>query len=271
MKKIWYLFSILFLLSIIFVFVDWNADGFNFLEFQEQHFYFQSWISIAGILFAIVMAITTFIIYKETKFPSLKYISISFLLIATAYAIIGYHASYCEVCSDLGYCAASHSYPNYLIIITFVIFVLSTIMFNRSLDVVKKAALLQKLSYGLIIATLFLGITLFISLKYLRIQQDHISYLSTTNLQALIFILPLIVIIWAFVYFRRTYKASRVYILMAALVLLSFLPQFFHILRCKDCHTMECSEFYVVSGSIMVIGIGLFIHAVSIQLLKNRE
>ncbi|WP_373030351.1 hypothetical protein, partial [Sulfurovum sp.] len=60
MKKIWYLFSILFLLSIIFVFVDWNADGFNFLEFQEQHFYFQSWISIAGILFAIVMAITTF-------------------------------------------------------------------------------------------------------------------------------------------------------------------------------------------------------------------
>ncbi|MFC2057519.1 hypothetical protein ACFLR6_01130 [Campylobacterota bacterium] len=271
MKKIWYLFSILFLLSIIFVLVDWNADGFNFLEFQEQHFYFQSWISIAGILFAIVMAITTFIIYKETKFPSLKYISISFLLIATAYLIIGYHASYCEVCSDLGYCAASHSYPNYLIMITFVIFVLSTIMFSRSLDVVKKAVLLQKLSYGLIIATLFLGITLFISLKYLRIQQGHISYLSTTNLQALIFILPLIVIIWAFVYFRRTYKASRVYILMAVLVLLSFLPQFFHILRCKDCHTMECSEFYVVSGLIMVIGIGLFIHAVSIQLLKNRE
>jgi len=271
MKKIWYLFSILFLISIIFVLVDWNADGFNFFKLQEQHFYFQSWISIAGILFSIIMAMTTFMIYKETKFPSLKYISISFLLIATAYLIIGYHASYCEVCSDLGYCAASHSYPNYLIMITFVIFVLSTIMFSRSLDVVKKAVLLQKLSYGLIIATLFLGITLFISLKYLRIQQGHISYLSTTNLQALIFILPLIVIIWAFVYFRRTYKASRVYILMAVLVLLSFLPQFFHILRCKDCHTMECSEFYVVSGLIMVIGIGLFIHAVSIQLLKNRE
>ena len=270
MKKIWYLFSILFLISIIFVLADWNAGGFNFFEFQEQHFYFQSWISIAGILFAIVMAITTFIIYKKTKLPSMKYISISFLLIATVYAIIGYHASYCELCSDLGYCAASHSYPNYLIIITFVIFVLSTIMFSRSFDVVKKAELLQKLSYGLIIATTFLSITLFLSLKYLKIQ-DHISYLSTSNLQAFIFILPLISIIWAFIYFRRTYKASRVYILMAGLVLLSFLPQFFHILRCKDCHTMECSEFYVVSGFIMVIVIGLFIHAVSIQLLENRE
>jgi len=270
MKKIWYLFSILFLISIIFVLADWNAGGFNFFEFQEQHFYFQSWISIAGILFAIVMAITTFIIYKKTKLPSMKYISISFLLIATVYAIIGYHASYCELCSDLGYCAASHSYPNYLIIITFVIFVLSTIMFSRSFDVVKKAELLQKLSYGLIIATTFLSITLFLSLKYLKIQ-DCISYHSTTNLQAFIFILPLIAIVWAFVYFRRTYKASRVYILMAGLVLLSFLPQFFHILRCKDCHTMECSEFYVVSGFIMVIVIGLFIHAVSIQLLENRE
>lgn len=270
MKKIWYLFSILFLISIIFVVADWNANGFNFFEFQEQHFYFQSWISIAGILFSTIMVITTFIIYKKTKLPSLRYISISFLLIVTVYTIIGYHASYCEVCSDLGYCAASHSYPNYLIIITFVIFVLNTIMFSRSLDVVKKVELLQKLSYGLIIATILLSITLFISLKYLKIH-DHISYHGTTNLQALIFILPLILIVWAFVYFRRTYKVSSVYILMAVLVSLSLLPQFYHILRCKDSHIMECSEFYVIPGLIIMIVVGLFIHAVSIQLLENRE
>ena len=270
MKFFWNLFVILFLISIIFVIVDWNVDGFNFFTLQEQHFYFQSWISIAGILFAIVMAITTFIIYKKTKLPSIKYISISFLLIATAYAIIGYHASYCEVCSDLGYCAASHSYPNYLIIITFVIFVLSTVMFSRSLDIVKKAALLQTLSYGLIIATLFLSTTLFISLKYLKIH-DYISYLGTTNLQALVFILPLIVIVWVFAYFRRTYKASRVYILMASLVLLSFLPQFFHILRCKDCDTMECSEFYIFSGLLMLIATALFIHSIYKQLQEESE
>ena len=270
MKNFWKLFVILFLISIIFIMLDWNTDGFNFFAFQEQHFYFHSWISIAGILFAIVMAITTFMIYQKTKLPSIKYISISFLLIAMAYAIIGYHASYCEVCSDLGYCAASHSYPNYLIIITFVIFLLSSIMFSRSLDVVKKAVLLQKLSYGLIIATLLLSIILFISLRYLS-THDQISYLSTINLQALLFLLPLLGIVWIFVYFKRIYKTSSVYLLMATLVLLSFLPQFFHIFRCKDCDTMECSEFYVLSGLIMVIVTGLFIHAVSIQLLENRE
>ncbi|MBT8344462.1 MAG: hypothetical protein KJO45_07075 [Sulfurovum sp.] len=270
MKKIWYLFSILFLISMIFVWVDWNTDGFNFFEFQEQHFYFQSWISIAGILFATIMAITTVIMYKKTKHPSLRYISIGFLLMAIVYSIIGYHASYCEVCSDLGYCAASHSYPNYLIIIILVIFVLRTIMVNHSLDVVKKAELLQKLSYGLISATIFLSLTLFISLKYLKIH-DHISYLSTNNFQALIFILPLIAIVWAFVHFSRINKASGIYIFMTVLVSMSFLIQFFHILRCKDCHTMECSEFYVVSGLIMVIVLGLFIHAVNIQLLKHRE
>jgi hypothetical protein len=270
MKNFWNLFLILFFISIIFVLVDWNVDGFNFFQFQEQHFYFQSWISIAGILFSAIMAITTFTIYKTSKIPSLRYIPISFLLTSIAYAIIGYHASYCEVCSDLGYCAASHSYSIYLMIIVFVIFVLTIIMFSRRLDIVKKAQLLQKFSYGLIIATILLGITLFISLKYLEIH-DHIAYLSTTNLQAFIFLLPLIIILLAFVYFRGTYQASRTYILMAVLASLSFIPQFLHIYRCKDCHVMECSEFYVLSGIIMVIVTGLLIHSVAIQLLENRK
>ena len=270
MKKFWNIFGILFLISVIFVLVDWNVDGFNFFKFQEQHFYFQSWISIAGILFSTIMAITTFIIYKTSKIPSLRYIPISFLLTAIAYAIIGYHASYCKVCSDLGYCAASHSYAIYLMIIVFVIFVLSIIIFSRRLDIVKKAQLLQKFSYGLIIATVLLGITLFISLRYLEIHH-HIAYHSTTNLQAFIFLLPLIIILLAFIYFRGIYQASRIYMLMALLASLSFVPQFLHIFRCKDCDILECSEFYVLSGIIMVIVTGLLIHSVSIQLLKNMK
>lgn len=270
MKKFWNIFGILFLISVIFVLVDWNVDGFNFFKFQEQHFYFQSWISIAGILFSTIMAITTFIIYKTSKIPSLRYIPISFLLTAIAYAIIGYHASYCKVCSDLGYCAASHSYAIYLMIIVFVIFVLSIIIFSRRLDIVKKAQLLQKFSYGLIIATVLLGTTLFISLRYLEIHH-HIAYHSTTNLQAFIFLLPLIIILLAFIYFRSIYQASRIYMLMALLASLSFVPQFLHIFRCKDCHILECSEFYVLSGIIMVIVTGLLIHSVSIQLLENRK
>ncbi len=79
---------------------------------------------------------------------------------------------------DLGYCAASHNYSNYLILITFVIFVLSIIMSSRSLDIVKKVQLLHKLTYGLIIATTLLTITLFISLKSLKVL-DHIYYFYT--------------------------------------------------------------------------------------------
>ena len=78
------LFSIFFLISIIFIYLGWNVDGFDFFKFQEQHFYFQSWISIAGILFSSVMSITTFVVYKKTKFQSLKYIPLSFLLTAGA-------------------------------------------------------------------------------------------------------------------------------------------------------------------------------------------
>lgn len=273
MKKNFYLFSVLFLISIIFVFVfvDWSVDGFNFFKLQEQHFYFQSWISSAGMLFTFVMAITTFIIYKKTQLPSLKYIPISFLLITTAYSIIGYHASYCKVCSDLGLCAASHNYPLYLIIITLIIFLLSVIMLSRRLDIVKKTQLLLKFSYGLLIATTLLIITLFISLKYLE-TPEHIHYLdSVSNLQAFIFLLPLIVIIWVFVYFSNIYKVSRIYLLISLLLSLSFVPQIFHIYTCKDCHIMECSEFYVFSGIIMLIVMGFFIHSVSVQLEEDSE
>ena len=270
MKKIWYLFSIFFLLSITFIFVDWHIDGFNFFKFQEQYFYFQSWISIAGILFAIVMTITTFLIYKNTQLHSLKYISIGFLLTAAAYFITGYHSSYCKICSDLGYCAASHSYPNYLMIITFVIFVLSIIMSSRSLDIVKKVQLLHKFTYGLTIATILLSIILFISIQYIEVL-DHIYYFYTTNLQALVFIFPVVIMIWAFIYFRRVYTVSRLYIVLVLLASLSFLPQFLHILTCKDCHIIECSEFYVLSGLIMLIVSGVFIHAMSIQLQEDRK
>lgn len=270
MKKVWYLFSILLLISIIFVIIDWNVDGFNFLKFQKQHFYFQSWISFAGILFTFVMAITTFIIYKKTKLQSLKYIPLSFLLILVSYFITGYHSSYCKICSDLGVCAASHSYPNYLFIIALLIFVLSGIMFTRRLDIVEKTQSLQRLAYGLIIATTFLFMILWISLKYLE-TIDHSHYMVGSNLQAFIFILPLVVIVWAFVYFRNNYKISRVYLLMALLLCLGFLPQFLHLYTCSDCYTKECSEFYVFSGFIMFVVTGIFIYSVHIQLQENSE
>lgn len=270
MKRTWYLSPILFLIAIIIIYIDWNVDGFDFFKFQEQHLYFQSWISVAGILFSTTLAITTFIIYKKMKLHPLKYISLGFLVTSISYLIIGYHASYCKICSDLGYCAASHNYSDYLMIIAFVIFIFLVIITNRNLDILKKMHSLRRFSYGLVIATILLTTTLFISLKYLEIP-DNISYLYTINLQAFVFILPIIIIIWAFIYFRQIYKVSKMYLFIAILSSFSFLPQFLHILTCNDCHTMECSEFYVFSGLLMLIVTGLFIHAVNIQLQELKK
>ncbi len=271
MKKSWYLFFLLFIISIILVLVDWSVDGFNFFEFQEPHFYFQSWISMAGSAFTFVMAIVIFIIFKKSQLQSLKYIPLSFLLLAIAYAIIGYHASYCKVCSDLGLCAASHNYPLFLNVIAFIIFILIVIMFNRSLDTVKKTQFLFKFSFGIIIATVLLMLILFASIKHLEVP-DQLYYLdSVNNLQAFIFLFPVIIIIWVFIYFRKVYKASWIYLLIAFLLSLSYLPQFLHIYTCKECHIMECSEFYIFSVLFTFIATGLFIHSIYKQLQKDNE
>ena len=271
MKKIWYLSSLLFAISIILVLKDWSVDGFNFFKLQEYNFYFQSWVSMAGSAFTFVMAIVTFTIYKKTQFQSLKYIPLSFLALTIGYAFIGYHASYCKVCSDLGLCAASHNYPLYLIIIAFIIFILIVIMFNRRLDIVKKTQLLFKFSFGLVIATILLMSILFSSLKYLEIP-DKMYYLdSVNNLQAFVYLFPVFMIVWVFVHFRKKYKVSGIYLVIAFLLSLSFLPQILHIYTCKECHTMECSEFYIFSGLFMLIATALFIHSLYKQLKEESK
>jgi len=270
MKLFWYLFSFLFITSLIFAYIDWKTGGFDFFVLQEQSFYFQSWISIAGILFALIMAITSFIIYIKSKLRSLKYIPLSFVLTAFAYVVIGYHASYCKVCSDLGFCAASHNYPNYLILIVLVVSILTAIMLSSNLDLEKKAQSLYRLSYGLIIATGLLTITLFFSIGFMEVP-DVVSYTWSNNLQVVVFTLPIVIIVGAFAYFRRIYKAAGTYLFMGLLSSMCFVPQIYHIISCEDCHNLECSEFYVFSGLIMFMVVGLFIHAVSVQLQENKE
>jgi uncharacterized protein with PQ loop repeat len=78
-------------------------------------------------------------------------------------------------------------------------------------------------------------------------------------------------ILSALISIKNISKASGIYLLMALLSSLSFIPQVFHIYACKDCHDMECSEFYVFSGVIMIIVTGLLIHAISVQIDENKE
>ncbi|RLA78325.1 MAG: hypothetical protein DRG78_15430 [Epsilonproteobacteria bacterium] len=266
MKKYNYLFSILFILSVGFGIFDWKVDGFDFLKAQDYKFYFQSWISFAGSIFSIIMAITTYLLYKKSEIISLKLVSLSFVLISVSYGIIAYHTSYCKMCSDLSLCGASHSYPNYIILISLIILVITLLFVDNKL----KISLIKTFSYGLIVATIFLIIILFLSINYME-TPDIIPYIfSAVNMQGFVFIFPLIFSLLIFIYFKNTYKLTSVITFIFFLVILGFIPQAYHIFSCTECHNMECSEFYIASGLIMFIAVGLIFYAINLQ-LKNKE
>lgn len=101
--------------------LGWQVGEFSFFATQNCQMFFQSWIAISGTIFAIVMAITSLILYKKTKITSMQASMANFLLIAAAFIFSGYHTSYCKVCSDLTLCGASHNYSNYLILVALLV------------------------------------------------------------------------------------------------------------------------------------------------------
>ncbi len=264
-KKIINLFTLLFIAS-LFVFVfDWSVDGFDFFKFQHNEYYFQSWISIAGSIFTFIMAITIFVIYKKSKINSLKFISLSLLLVSVAYSIIGYHSSYCKVCSDLSMCAASHNYPNYFIVIALIALVVTVLLANIRNNI----NLLKLLALGLMFSTIGLTVILFMSVEFME-TPDAVSYVfKTLNLQGFVFIFPLLLIILLVLYFRKIYKFSNISLFIFMLIFVSFLPQAYHVFICNDCHIMECSEFFVASGLLMFMAMGLLIYSLSLELHKK--
>ena len=215
------------------------------------------------------MAVTTFVIYKKTNLLALKYLPVGFILTSTAYTIIGYHTSYCEVCSDLTLCGASHSYPNYLIITALIILVLTIILLTKKININAKTFILKTFVIGLIIATILLMTILFASLQYMEIP-NVIDYVESINLQAIFFIFPILSVAWVFFYLKKSYKIPKSILTIFILLSISFLPQFYHILICKDCHSMECSEFYILAGLLMYIAVGIIIHSISIQLQEKN-
>lgn len=253
--------------ALAFTLIDWSVDGFDFLKTQNYKFYFQSWVSVAGLIFTTVMAITTFIVYKKSQLHSLKFIVLSFLLTALAFGSIGYHTSYCKVCSDLAMCGASHNYPNYLTVIALIVSVVTALLMNLKNNI----TVLKLFAYGLILASLLLVIILFISIQFMEIP-DVIAYvISTINLQGFVFIFPLALIVLSFVYFRKQYIVPTVILFVFALLFISFLPQAYHLFVCTECHTMECSEFFVFSGLLMFAAVGSLIYSIGLQLEERSR
>lgn len=264
-KAIIFLYSLLFINAIFFTSFGWKVDGFDFTKLQSYQLYFQSWVSTAGFIFSLIMSLTSFYIYKKNKLPSLTYIGGSFFLSALSYAIIGYHTSYCKVCSDLSLCGASHNYPNYIILIALIISVLTILL----TDMKKNVLSLKIFAFGLILASTLLLLTLFISLNFIE-TPDLLSYVfSSLNFQGLVFVFPLIFVGLSFVYFKTRYKLSKATSFIFILLVLSLLPQIYHMFICTECDNMECSEFYALSGFIMFIAIGFLLYALNLQLKEQ--
>lgn len=251
---------------LVFTFLDWSVDGFELFKAQQYEFYFQSWVSIAGISFTLIMAVTTFMIYKKTKLASLKFMSLSFLLTALAYLSIGYHSTYCKVCSDLAICSGSHNYSNYFIVIALVTFVLSVLLMSAKNNI----SILKLFANGLIVASSVLLMVLFISIEFMEIPGSLFYEINQINLQGFVFVFPLFLIAFSYIYFRKKYKMRKMIGALFLLLSLSFIPQAYHTFLCEECHTMECSEFYIVAGLMMFIALGLFIYSLG-QQLKEEE
>lgn len=266
-KSVIVLCFLFFLISIGCIWIGWSIDGFDFFKAQKYEFFFQSWVSVAGVIFTAIMALTVFVIYKKSRLDSLKFISLSLLLTSLAFGIIGYHTSYCKVCSDLTMCGASHNYPNYLIVIALIIVTIISILVNLKNNI----TVLKVLAFGLISASFLLLIVLFFSIQYME-TPDVMSYVVTNiNLQGFVFVFPIILILLTFIYLKRMYKISNSISLVFLLLFISFLPQAYHIFICTECHSMECSEFYVFSGLIMFMAVGFLLYSTSLQLEENRE
>jgi len=265
MTKIGYLFVSLFALTVLFLILGWQVDGFDFFKAQDYEFYFQSWISLAGSIFALIMSATIFIIYKKSDKKSLKYISVSFLIISLAYALVGYHTSYCKVCSDLSLCGVSHNYPDYFILMSMIVFVVILLIFNKKFNL----SLFKTFFYGMLLAVSSLMGILFLSIKYIEIPNVIPYVFHSLNLQGFIFILPLIFTGVVYLYFRKTYRITAKISLLFFIIALSFIPQAYHIFSCFECNRMECSEFFSLSGLLMFIAIGLIFYSLDIA-LKNE-
>lgn len=268
MKKTILITSIIFIVNaVFFTAIDWSIGGFELLKAQKYEFYFQSWISFAGIAFTFIMAVTTFIIYKRNQLASLKFLSLAFLLTSLAYFLIGYHSSYCQLCSDLSLCSTSHNYSDYFIIIAIVIATLTVLLVNLKNNI----TLLKFFSYGIILASFFMLLILILSIQFMENPSLLAYEVKHINLQGFVFIFPLIFIALFYIYFKNTYKLTYSISFLFFLLFISFIPQAYHVFLCSDCYNDECSEFFVFSGFIMYMVIGLIIYSISLQLQENKK
>ncbi len=256
MKKIITLFFFLLALAMISYGKGYAIGGFH-LSKVHNYFYFQSWISLAILVFCLVISYATYSVYKNTKLVGLKFVPVGLFFLSLGIIIIGFHNSYCKVCSDLGFCGTAHNYPNAISVLA-VCISLVIYLALQSQDYDLKSSL-KKFWHTLVFGSFIIIIILFISLFYMELPEPISYKAGRFNLQGFVFISISIFCTIAFFTFLVVYYRTRkkIFVAMSVQFIVTALVQLvaaYHIFTCYWCDIEECSEFFALGGIFILIG-----------------
>ena len=226
---------------------------------REFKMYFQTWVSMAALVLALIMALLTFLTYRETGFKPFKWVPLSFLFFAISFVPLAYHLSRCHECAGLGLCGLYHNYGNLAALIGMIVAMCVAMWGSAAIFEPKLKIIFKKVMFpGLIIAAVAMLAIMLIGTQMMAIPEEMSYPPSVFNPEGLIFLGIILISLFFFVTLLGLYlKADVKLILPIAIgflvVALSQIPATYHIFTCYWCHVMDCSEWFTLGG------IGLFI------------
>jgi len=248
------LFIFLFILSIYFYISGFEINDFQFSKIHYQ-LYFLAWVSLGNIIFALILAYASYVVFKHTKLEAFRFIPLSLFFFVVGMIINCFHLSYCKICSDLGFCGTAHVYPNVISILSiglsFVLYLINQVQVLELRFILRKLWIILSFGFGLIVFILF------ISLFYMNLP-NPISYkIGSLNFQGLIFVFVslfsfLSFSVYCFFYFKTRNRIFVAVSIQFIIIGISQLVSAYHIFTCYWCNIEECSEFFSLSG-IMIL------------------
>ncbi len=259
MKKMDLLFAVLLVASVGSFFWGYDIGDFTFSQIHN-HLYFQAWISLATIILSVLLAGATASIYKFTRLETFRLVPAALLVFSLGMIPIGFHNSYCKVCSDLGFCGTAHNYPD---IITIIAIYISTSIYVLSESAIKDVGrALKKLWRALIIALAAIIAVMLVSLFYMQLPEPIPYKSARINPQGIVFLSVSIFsmvagIVYVLRYRQTGNKALEGVCIQFIVTGLVQLIAAYHIFTCYWCNVEECSEFFVIGGLFILVSMYL--------------
>jgi hypothetical protein len=236
---------------------------------REFKMYFQTWISIAALVLALIMAFLTFLTYRKTAFKPFKWVPVSFLFFALSFVPVGYHLSRCHECAGLGLCGLYHNYGNLAGLIGMIVVLCVAMWGSAAIFEPKLKIIFKKVMFpGLIIAAIAMLAIMLIGTQMMAIPEKMSYPPSVFNPEVVIFVGIILISLFFFVKLLNLYLKSEAKLILPVaigflVVALSQIPAAYHILTCYWCHVMDCSEWYTLGGLSLFIAELIFYRSFS--------